>query len=119
MRFSQPQRLFMSRDDQYLYDILDSARLAISYVADQTKEEFLSDIQTQDAVNRRIAIIGEAANRISEESQTMSTLPWKQMIGMRNILVHKYDDINLSVIWDTVKIALPQLVAALEALPFQ
>ncbi|NDJ19749.1 DUF86 domain-containing protein [Myxacorys almedinensis] len=110
----------MNKDDQYLYDILDSARLAISYVANQTKEAFLSDIQTQDSVNRRLMIMGKAANRISEETrQAMNTLPWRQMIGMRNLLVHEYDDVNLSVIWDTVKTDLPQLVVALEALPFQ
>lgn len=105
----------MNRDTQYLYDVLDSARLAMSYVAGISKVEFLSDTQVQDAVNRRIMIVGEAANRVSEETrQAMSTLPWKQMIGMRNVLAHEYDDVNLNIIWDTVKIDFPLLVRALE-----
>ncbi|GBF82656.1 HepT-like ribonuclease domain-containing protein [Aphanothece sacrum] len=107
----------MMRDNQSLYDILDSAKLAVLYIANKSKQEFLSDLQCQDAVILRIIIIGEASNRISEETQTQfNKLPWRQMIGMRNLVVHQYDDINLNIIWDTVNNDLPKLIRELEKL---
>lgn len=105
----------MTRDIQYLYDILESARLAVSYVTGKTRANFLSDIQGQDAVKRRIMIIGEAANRISQETrQTLNHLPWRQMIGMRNIVVHEYTNVNLGSAWNAVQNDLPPLIAELE-----
>jgi len=59
----------MSRDHEFLLDILEAARLAIAYVADQSEGEFLADVQCQDAVIRRLEVIGEAARRISEETK--------------------------------------------------
>ncbi len=105
----------MTRDIQYLYDILESARLAVSYVTGKTRATFLSDIQCQDAVNRRIMIIGEAANRISQETrQTLNHLPWRQMIGMRNVVVHEYANLNLGIVWDTIQNDFPPLITELE-----
>jgi uncharacterized protein with HEPN domain len=105
----------MSREKEYLIDILEAARLALSYVSGKTKDEFLKDTQCQDAVIRRLEIIGEAARRISDETRaTHPKLPWKAMVGMRNIMIHKYDDVDLLIVWDTVQNDLSPLVAALE-----
>jgi len=105
----------MMRDNQFLFDILDSAKLAVSYIVDKTKADFLSDIQCQDAINYRLMIIGEAANRVSETTrQTLSNLPWRKMIGMRNVVVHEYDDVNLNIIWDTLHYDLPSVIVELE-----
>lgn len=105
----------MARDEAYLVDILDAARLAVAYVSDKTKEEFDNDIQCQDAVIRRIEIIGEAARRISEQTQARyPQLPWSAMIGMCNVTIHDYDTIDLTVVWDTVQRDLPPLIAKLE-----
>jgi uncharacterized protein with HEPN domain len=105
----------MTRDRQYLNDILTSANLAISYISSKSKEEFVADIQCQDAVNRRIEIIGEAANRVSETTRsTLAMLPWHQMIGMRNVVIHQYDAVDLDIVWDTVQDALPLLISELE-----
>lgn len=107
----------MIRDIQYLFDILESAKLAISYTTDKNKTAFLNDLQCQDAINRRLIIIGEAANRVSEKTrQSLNHLPWRQMIGMRNIVVHEYADVDLRIIWDTVQTNLPNLVADLESI---
>ena len=59
----------MSRDDTYLVDILESAKIALDYVFDKSWDEFYEDMQLQDAVDRRIEIIGEAARRVSSETQ--------------------------------------------------
>jgi uncharacterized protein with HEPN domain len=104
----------MSRDEVYLLDILDAAKLALEYVRGKTRDEFLADVQLQDAVIRRLAIIGEAAKRVSVATrESLPGLPWRQMAGMRNIIVHEYDDVDLSVVWDAVTRDLPPLVSEL------
>jgi uncharacterized protein with HEPN domain len=106
----------MSRDDAYLLDILDAARLALQYVRGKTRDQFLEDVQLQDAVIRRLAIIGEAARRVSEPTRLAHpTLPWHDMVGMRNIVIHEYDDVDLDVVWDAVARDLEPLIAALQA----
>ena len=105
----------MQHDREYLLDILEAAKLALSYVERKAKGEFLSDLQCQDAVIRRFEIIGEAARRISEETRaTFPGLPWNDMISMRNVMIHDYDDIDLVIVWETVHNDLPQLIASLE-----
>jgi uncharacterized protein with HEPN domain len=69
----------------------------------------------QAAVTRQLEIIGEAARRISPETQaTIPDIPWSKMIGMRNRLIHQYDDLDLETIWDTIQISLPELIVMLE-----
>lgn len=105
----------MQRDREYLLDILEAAKLAIEYIGGKTKEEFFSDSQCQDAVIRRLEIIGEAARRISEETRTAyPDLPWSDMVSMRNVMIHEYDDVDLVIVWETIKNDLPQLVELLE-----
>ena len=71
----------------------------------------------QDAVIRRFEVIGEAARRISDEGQSAyAGLPWMEMIGMRNIMIHEYDNVDLHVVWNTVKNSLPGLIAAITAI---
>jgi uncharacterized protein with HEPN domain len=77
----------MPHDEEYLRDILEAAKLAVDYVGSKTTEEFFYDSQCQDAVIRRIEIIGEAARRISAVTKAQyPKLPWSEMSGMRNIL---------------------------------
>jgi uncharacterized protein with HEPN domain len=105
----------MERDRQYLMDILDSARLAVSYVTERSREDFFRDMQLQDAVVRRLEIIGEAARRVSPATRdAYPDLPWASMTGMRNFLIHEYGDIDLGIVWDTVQTNLPDVVSMLE-----
>jgi uncharacterized protein with HEPN domain len=107
----------MNRENQYLLDMLNAAKIAMSHIADKTEESFYQDILCQDAVVRRIEIIGEAARRISPETQAkMTEIPWKEIIGMRNILIHEYDDVSIRVVWQTVNQQLPNLALMLESL---
>jgi len=106
----------MSKDDAYLLDILDAAKLVLQYVRGKSRGQFLEDVQLQDAVIRRLAIIGEAARRVSEPTRLAHpNLPWHDMIGMRNIVVHEYDDVDLEVVWDAVMRDLEPLISVLEA----
>ena len=105
----------MNRDPEYLLDILLSARIAIDYLKDQSLEDLENSVLLQDAVIRRLLIIGEAANRISTATkERLSTIPWRPIKGMRNRLVHEYDDLDLATVWETVKMSLPDLVIELE-----
>lgn len=107
----------MSRDSAYLLDIFKAAKLALNYLEGKTKEEFFKDTQCQDAVIRRLEIIGEAAGKVSVATTTkFPNLPWKKMVSMRNIMIHEYEDVDLSIVWDTVQNDLPPLVSLLEPL---
>jgi len=107
----------MQRDLAYLRDIQESARLAVSYLEGVSLESFVVDTQLQDAVIRRIEIIGEAARRVSEKSRAEHpALPWRQMIGMRNQVIHMYDGVDLRVVWSTVRDDLPGLLEALDGI---
>ena len=105
----------MQHDREYMLDILDSAKIAISHLKNKDLALFKNDLQCQDAVIRRLEIIGEAARRISDETrEKYPDLPWSEMIGMRNFMIHEYDDIDLNVVWETISFDLPPLVTNLE-----
>lgn len=105
----------MERDFQSLLDMLQSAQIATGYIARWSRQDLETDMQLQDAIVLRLLIICEAARRISEETQqSLPTVPWSAINGMRNLLVHEYDEIDLDIVWDTLQISLPVLIAELE-----
>ena len=105
----------MQRDEIFLLDIFESAKLALSYLSEVSIDEFLDNRHLQDAVIRRLESIGEAARRLSDETRSrIPNLPWSGMIGMRNVMIHEYDDIDLSIVWDTVKLDLECLITVLK-----
>ena len=101
----------MSRDDAYLVDILESAKIALEYVAGKSWDEFYEDMQCQDAVLRRIEIIGEAARHISPQTQKKyPQIPWRDLTVLRNLVIHQYDAVDINQVWDTTQNRLPPLV---------
>ena len=107
----------MNRDRVYLLDILSAAGLAVSYAGGVSRESFLRDTKLQDSVIRRIEIIGEAARRISPETrEALPGIPWSEMVGMRNLMIHDYDDVDLEIVWDTILQDLPRLITLIEPL---
>lgn len=106
----------MQRDRQFLLDILQSAELIVTYTEQCTKAEFLENVQLQDAVIRGLLVIAEAAKRVSEETQQrFSNIAWQEINGMRNRLVHEYDDVNLNIVWDVVQFEIPVLIQELKS----
>ncbi len=102
----------MQRDLQFLLDMLQSAELIITYTAQSSKDEFVANVQLQDSVIRRLLVIAEAARRVSEATrQTLTDISWQEINGMRNRLVHDYDDVNLNIVWDVIQSAIPPLIA--------
>lgn len=105
----------LPREYSYLLDMLNAAKLAQDFVANTSLEDFQDDLMRQAAVTRQFEIIGEAARRISEDSQAeVPEIPWHQIIGLRNRIAHEYDRINLVRLWDTIHLALPELITVLE-----
>ncbi len=89
----------MQRDAAYLRDILEAARLALAYLQKVDREAFDRDTKLQDAVLRRLEIIGEAARRVSADTRRAHPeIPWRQMIGMRNQVIHMYDGVDMNVV---------------------
>jgi uncharacterized protein with HEPN domain len=104
-------------DEKYVLDMLLSARQALEYVDGTTRDEFLEDTRTQDAVLRRLEVIGEAATRVSGALRDRHPdIPWRAMAGMRNRLIHEYFRVDLDVVWVVVREELLPLAAALEPL---
>ncbi len=107
----------MSRDPEYLTDIVSSARLILTYVEGVRREQFIRDTRLQDSVIRRIEIIGEAVRRLSSEFREQHpNVPWRAMMGMRNRMIHGYDDIDMDVVWDTAQDSIPRLLSMIEPL---
>lgn len=93
-----------------LDDIIDSLELIAEYVQNMDYESWRKDRKTIDAVIRNIEIIGEAASHIPENIQEQYTdIPWYQMKGMRNILIHEYFGVDIDILWKTVQQDLPLL----------
>jgi uncharacterized protein with HEPN domain len=98
-----------------LRDILEAARLIGLYVKDKTETDFRADTQKQDAVIRRIEIIGEAAAHLSEATrQAIPELPFRKMRGMRNIVAHDYANVDLKIVWEVATVHVPELATVLE-----
>lgn len=98
-------------------DILESIAKIQRYTAEITSEVFAADEMRVDAVVRNIIIIGEAARNIPTELQERyPQVPWDEMRGIRNVVVHEYFGVSLPILWQTVKQNLPPLVKLLKAI---
>ena len=106
-----------TRDAAYLWDMLEAARSVRDFVKDTTAEEFLEDRMIQAAVEREVEIIGEAARRISDAfKEAHPEVPWRNIVGMRNLLAHEYGAIIQSRMWTLAAEHIPALIAQLEPL---
>ena len=106
----------MDRDAVYLIDMLASARRIRAYVQGVMRDEFLRDTRLQDSVVRRLEVIGEAAGRVSPKFREKNPgIPWRAIRGMRNQMIHRYDDIDMDIVWETVRRDIPELIQMIES----
>ena len=101
----------MLRDDSvYLLHIRDAIEKIQGYTREVTQQSFHSNTLVQDAVIRQIEIIGEATKRISEKTRTPhSDIPWQDIAGMRDKLIHDYFGVDIEKVWLTVQVDIPLL----------
>jgi len=105
-----------AKDDRaHLYDMLDSAQKATSYVREQTFDQFWDDFKTRDAVAMRLTIIGEAARQVSAATAAqIPTVPFHRIRGLRNRIAHSYDQVDFREVWKITQHDLQPLITELE-----
>lgn len=98
----------------FLYDILDCIDRIESYTKDIEKDSFIKNQLVSDAVVRNMEIIGEAAKNLSPEiKEGINSIPWRNVIGFRNIVIHEYFYVDLANVWYILKNQLPLLKEAI------
>jgi uncharacterized protein with HEPN domain len=107
----------MRRDDRLrLQHMLDAGREAVRFTRGKTRADLDRDRVLALALVKLLEIVGEAASRVTPESrQVCPNIPWRDIVAMRNRLIHGYFDVDLDRVWDTVTDDLPPLLAQLEA----
>jgi uncharacterized protein with HEPN domain len=106
----------MRKDDLIrIRHMLDSAKEAISFIKDRERRDLDTDRMLVLSLIKSIEIMGEAASKVTKESRDIHPdVPWLNIIGMRNRLIHVYFDIDLDRVWDTITDDLPPVIAVLE-----
>jgi len=96
--------------------MVDAARKALRLAQGRRRADLGNeDEPLADALIRLISVVGEAAARISEETRDqIDSIPWQDVVGMRNRLIHEYFDVDLDILWATVHHSLPPLIESLE-----
>ena len=107
----------MRREEAWLIDMLQAAREAAAFADGLSFAEFKQNRMAQLAILKAIEIVGEAASHVGPDAkEAHPEIPWPEIIGMRNRLVHGYFNVNLMRVWETVQQDIPQLISRLERL---
>lgn len=102
-------------DENRLRHMLDHAREAVAFVVGKTRQDLKQERLLQLGIVRLIEIVGEAAARVSKETQdAYPGIPWAQIVSTRNRLIHGYDFVDYEILWQTVQEDLPALIRELE-----
>ena len=106
----------MSKDEEVILNhILDAIDHIEHYTDKLTKQEFIEDEKTQDAVIRRLEIIGEAIKSLPDDfNDTQDKALWDGAAGMRDILIHQYFSVDIEIVWNTVQKTVPELKENIE-----
>ena len=105
----------MSHDKAYLHDIIESFERAMGYLGTLTERDLAADQMTQDAIIRRIEIVGEATKRLSDGMRNANPqVPWREMAGMRDILIHGYDRVDVVRVHSVVTVRMPVVIDELK-----
>lgn len=99
----------------YIQDVIDASTKGMEFVEDMKYEDFIHDDKTAFAVIRAIEIIGEAVKSIPDDVKKMHPeIPWRDMAGMRNKLIHAYFGVDIKRVWKAIKEEIPPLKPAFE-----
>ena len=104
----------MSRNDASLLDIVRSGQLILQFAQGFDRKQLDLDLRTQSAILYQIAIMGEATKRLSREfREHHPEVPWEDIAGMRDIVAHQYDRIDLDIVWQVIQRNIPELLSVL------
>jgi uncharacterized protein with HEPN domain len=104
-------------DEIRLQHMLSAAREALSFAKGKKRVDLDKDRMLVLSILKCIEIIGEAAAKVTNETKGgISSIPWNNIVAMRNRLIHTYYDVNLDIVWDTLQNELPDLVTKLKGL---
>lgn len=107
----------LERDAAHLWDMLDAARQAAEFSAGINLDQLLAETRTRYAIERALEVVGEAARRVSQETTSRhQEIPWKGIIGFRNVLAHEYGEIDYRRLYTVISEGVPVLIVALEAI---
>ena len=107
----------MRSDETHLLDMLLAAEKIQRFIKEISQQQFLEDEMRQSAVLREIQVIGEAARLVSEDFKGKhETIPWGQIAGMRNRVIHEYFRVSLEIIWTTIQTDIPNLIREIRPL---
>jgi len=107
----------MQRDKAFLHDVIASMHMVVGYTQGKSFADFSRDQACIDAVIRRLEIIGEAAKRVSPQLREIHPeIPWHKMAGMRDRLIHGYDDVDLGAVFNAATEVIPKLIPQLESI---
>lgn len=105
----------MSRDNAALLDIARAVHLALDFTRGLDQDAFFDDLRTQSAVLHQLMVLGKAVRRLSPGfREGHPEVPWSLIAGMRDMLIHAYDSVDLDEVWRTMERDIPQLLNALE-----
>jgi len=105
----------VNRDLTRLNHMLDCAKAICTFSAGKTRQDLDSDRFFASAIMREFEVLGEAATAISTHTRLQfPEIPWKEVIGMRNQLIHAYFDVDHDIVWRTIQTALPDLIPKIE-----
>ena len=104
----------MKSNKVYIEIILDSVRKIENSIQGITKEMFLGNQEKQSAIILHLILIGENANKISDNVKSQIDLPWRDIVGLRNTAIHRYMELELNIIWDTAIYNIPILKEKLQ-----
>lgn len=104
----------MDRDAAYLAYMRDAIRKIESFTEDVDADVFAKDEKTQSAVMLQLMLIGEMAKKLSSETKSAIALPWKEITGFRDRAIHDYYEMDLDIVWNTVREDIPSFKSALK-----
>ena len=100
-----------------LLHMRDFSREAVAMASTRTRADLDSDRMFALAVSRLVELVGEAATKLSSEERALyPDLPWHDIVGMRNRLIHGYDHVNYNILWEAITEEMPSLIAELDAI---